>query len=116
MVTQPGLVAFTDFTRDIETESGAAASGGEERLENLVNHLRGYTRAIIQNIELRCTGGGIADCLQPDVNRGVRLAMVYGVLAQVPDHLVQLARIHVGLQVGGFDRDADLLRGTQAAG
>src|SRR5262245_48925401 len=100
VVAQRRAVALGELPRDIESEARAAGLPREERLEDLVHVARPDARAAIGDLEKGPTRGFDVAAAELDRDRAGRRARVLDrVVAQVPDDLMQVRRVHLGLDV-----------------
>ncbi|MNL02755.1 hypothetical protein D3C87_1232740 [compost metagenome] len=85
-------------------------TGGEERLEQLRLMVRGHTGAVVEDFKDWQLAVGVDEQLKPDLCLVVVLGAVAPAVAnQVVENLVQLVRVHQGLEVSRSDVQMNLL-------
>src|SRR5690606_20133438 len=95
LVGQLCVISFAQFPRDIQTEPGAEAAGGEERLEELAAVLFGDAGAVVDDLERGCGVAAAGAAFETDQFSVLTLSVRDGVLAQVGEHLPEVPGVHV---------------------
>ena len=94
------MIAFAQFSRNVQAESSATVFGGVERLEDMLCIRCRNAGAVVFYIKVGVvTEGGKSEVQLYFGVFGVVTAMAYGVVAEVGNHLVEVCGIHsdVGL-------------------
>src|SRR5882757_2479240 len=102
LVEQHGTVQLAQFPCDEEAKTGAALAPREKGLENAVGRLGIDARPPVRDFEIGTVAGiepAQAD-LEADSIAG--FAVLHRVVAKVPHHLVQVARVNADLEVARF--------------
>src|SRR5882724_5094754 len=111
-VEQNSAVELAQLAGDEQPETGAALAAGEKRLEYAIHRLRFDSGAAVGDFQKRSVAWIQAAELDLDADPAAGLAILDGVIAQVPDHLMQVAGIEAHFQIFRFPLEADPVSGN----
>src|SRR5580692_8712741 len=102
------MVQLAQFASDEQPKSGAALTTRKERLKNTVDRMRLDPGAAIGDIKKWPIARIHAAELDLDLDSAASVAVLQGVLAQIPNHLVQMTRVKMHFEIVGLFPDVHL--------
>ena len=107
-VKQRRAIQFAQLARYIQPKPGAARARRKERLEDLVGGRLIHAQPAVQHFDIRSPLALHAASLNLDHDAAGFAGVLDRVVAEIPQHLAQMAAVHADLEVRGNLADSKL--------